>query len=128
HRHGVRIMGSFPADHVMREPEKFRAAVRVAVEAARTGRVVVIGLEPTGPSPAYGYIHYGDALVEAPGAAAVQLFTEKPDVETAARMLAAGGYAWNAGMYVVATDVLLSHLARLQPTLHDGVREIAAAW
>ncbi|PKQ25979.1 MAG: mannose-1-phosphate guanylyltransferase [Actinobacteria bacterium HGW-Actinobacteria-4] len=127
-RHGTRIMGSFPADHVMREPEQFRESVRIAVDAARTGKVVVIGIEPTGPSPAYGYIHYGDRMSDVPGASAVQAFTEKPDVDTASRMLAAGGYAWNAGMYVTATDVLLAHLERLQPTLYAGIREIAADW
>jgi mannose-1-phosphate guanylyltransferase len=127
-RHGTRIMGSFPADHVIREPDSFRVAVRTAVEAARTGKVVVVGLEPTSPSSAYGYIKYGNALAEVSGASAVQAFTEKPDVDTAERMLAAGGFAWNAGMYVVATDVLLAHLERLQPTLHAGVRDIAARW
>jgi mannose-1-phosphate guanylyltransferase len=31
-------------------------------------------------------------------------------------------------MFVVRTDVLLGHLARLQPGIEAGVREIAAAW
>lgn len=127
-RHGTRIMGSFPADHVIRDPLEFRAAVHTAVAAARTGKVVVIGIEPTGASSAFGYIQDGEPLEGVPGAFTARQFTEKPDLETAATMLAQGGFSWNAGMYVVATDVLLGHLERLQPTLFEGVTDIAAAW
>ncbi|MFW7414401.1 mannose-1-phosphate guanylyltransferase [Demequina sp. SO4-18] len=127
-REGERIMGSFAADHVIPDGEVFRATVRTAVEAARTGRVVTIGIEPTEPSTAFGYIRAGQPLADAPGAFAVEAFTEKPDAQTAAALLAEGGSSWNAGMFVVSTSVLLGHLARLHPTLEAGVREIAAAW
>ncbi|WP_061963937.1 mannose-1-phosphate guanylyltransferase [Demequina aurantiaca] len=127
-RHGDRIMGSFAADHVIGEPHEFRAAVRTAVVAARTGKVVTIGINPTEASSAFGYIAQGDELPDASGAFAVREFTEKPDPQTAATMLASGGYVWNAGMFVVSTAVLLEHLERLQPGIYAGVTEIAAAW
>src|SRR5690606_26355808 len=123
-RVGERIMGSFAADHVIPDGEQFRATVRTAIEAARTGKVVTIGIEPTGPSSAFGYIRAGAELADAPGAFTVEAFTEKPDPEEAARMLAAGGHSWNAGMFVVSTTVLLGHLARLHPTLEAGVRTL----
>ncbi len=134
HRHGPLVMGSFAADHVIRKPRAFDAAVREAAEVARTGKVVTIGIPPTGPSEAFGYIESGDALagaelrVGAGRAREVIAFTEKPDVATALLFLDTGRYYWNAGMFVVRTDVLLGHLDRLQPTIAAGVREIAAAW
>lgn len=127
-RYGDRIMGSFAADHVIGEPDVFHAAVRTAVAAARTGKVVTIGINPTEASSAFGYIAQGAELADAPGAYAVREFTEKPDAQTAAEMLASGSYVWNAGMFVVSTAVLLGHLERLQPGIYAGVREIAAAW
>lgn len=132
HRHGPLVMGSFAADHVIRKPDAFDAAVREAAEAARMGKVVTIGISPTGPSEAFGYIESGDALegdgAGAGGALHVIAFTEKPDAVTAARFLETGRYYWNGGMFVVRTDVLLGHLDRLQPTMAAGVREIASAW
>lgn len=125
-RHGVRVIGSFAADHVIGDPLAFRDAVRTAAAVADDGFVVTIGIEPTEPSTAFGYIELGTEL--APGASTVRAFTEKPDADTARAMLERGGYAWNAGMFVVRTDVLLGHLATLQPTLEQGVRRIAAAW
>ncbi|WP_062516637.1 mannose-1-phosphate guanylyltransferase [Demequina gelatinilytica] len=125
-RWGPRVMGSFAADHVIPDAEMFRATVREAARVAATGKVVVIGITPTEPSTAFGYIEMGEVLDG--DARHVVAFTEKPDAETAAGMLARGGFAWNAGMFVMRTDVLLGHLDRLQPALADGVREIAAAW
>ncbi|WP_291377757.1 mannose-1-phosphate guanylyltransferase [Demequina sp.] len=125
-RHGPIVMGSFAADQVIRKPAAFEAAVREAVAVARTGKVVTIGIEPTGPSEAFGYIEAGGALGDT--AREVAAFTEKPDAATAERFIATGRYFWNAGMFVMRTDVLLGHLESLQPGIATGVRELAAAW
>src|SRR5699024_2969413 len=87
-----------------------------------------IGIDPTGPATAFGYIHQGEPVPAVPGAHQVLGFTEKPDAETAAAYLATGAYRWNAGMFVVRTRVLLAHLDHLQPALAAGLRTIAAAW
>lgn len=128
-REGDVVLGSFAADHVI-EGAGFAEAVRQGVVAARAGFVTTIGIAATEPSTAFGYIELGASLGldEAPGARHVAGFTEKPDAATAAEYLATGRYRWNAGMFLVRADVLLGHLARLQPTLHDGLRLIAAAW
>lgn len=128
HRRGPRVIGSFAADHVVPDPQAFHAAVRTAVQAARVGYVTTIGIKATAPSTAFGYIERGGLLPEVPGAYRVRSFVEKPDEDTARGYLASGGFSWNAGMFVVRTDVLLGHLARHQPTLEAGLREIAAAW
>ena len=127
-RHGAHVFGAFSADHVIGKPEAFCAAVATAIEAAREGDVVTIGIEPRGPSTGFGYIKAGEPLAGVTGARRVEAFTEKPDAATARAFLAEGSYYWNAGMYVVRTDVLLGHLARLQPTLEEGLRAIAQEW
>lgn len=123
------VVGSFAADHVI-SGDGFSGAVTQAVEAARAGYVTTVGVRATGPSTAFGYIRSGAplGLPGAPEARHAAGFTEKPDAATAAAYLATGEYTWNAGMFVTRADVLLGHLARLHPALHDGLREIAAAW
>lgn len=129
-REGDVVIGSFAADHVIDSGPGFADAVRQGVVAARDGHVVTIGIAATGPSTALGYVRMGPSLglADAPGARAVLGFTEKPDEATAAAYLATGEYRWNAGMFLARAQVLLDHLARLQPELHAGLREIAAAW
>lgn len=124
------VVGSFAADHVIGDVEAFRDVVRQAVAVARQGWVVTIGIEPTGPATGFGYVRAGEALdVEgAPTAVRAEEFVEKPDAATAAAYLAAGGYRWNAGMFVSRADVLLGHLQREHPELAGGLDRIAAAW
>lgn len=129
-RHPDAVVGSFAADHVVRDVPAFHAAVAEAVATAREGYVVTIGIEPTFASTGFGYVREGRALgVEgAPSARLVERFVEKPDAATAAGYLAEGGYRWNAGMFVARASVLLEELATHRPGLHAGLQEIAAAW
>ncbi|MFD6137076.1 mannose-1-phosphate guanylyltransferase [Isoptericola sp. NPDC060257] len=129
-RHGDVVVGSFAADQVVSGAASFDAAVREAVAAARAGYVATIGIAASRPSVAFGYVRSGEPLgVEgAPSALHVRGFTEKPDAATAREYVASGEYRWNAGIFVARSSVLLDHLATHRPALHDGLREIAAAW
>ena len=125
HRHGRdAVVGSFAADHTVADRAAFADAVRQAARLAEQGWVVTIGIEATGPSTAFGYIHAGDPtdVPGAPDGRRVLGFTEKPDADTAA------AYRWNAGMFVVRAGVLLDHLAELRPQLAQGIEAIAAVW
>jgi len=129
-RHGDVVLGSFAADHVITGPDAFERAVREGVEAARAGFVVTVGIAASRPSTAFGYVRSGAPLgVDgAPTALHAVGFTEKPDAATARTYLATGEYRWNAGMFLVRTSVLLGHLQRLRPALHDGLVRVAQAW
>ena len=119
------VMGSFAADHVIRDPDAFGEAVEVAVAAARDGWLVTLGIEPTFPSSAFGYVHLGEGLTGHPGAYAVREFVEKPSTETAEGYLATGRYRWNAGMFVVRPNVLLDLLAEWHPDFAATLRDLA---
>lgn len=120
------VMGSFAADHVVADPDAFAAAVGLAAEVARDGWLVTLGIEPTHPSTAFGYIRMGEQLPDHPGAHAVPGFVEKPSVDVAEQYLASGTYRWNAGMFVVRPGVLLDLLAQWHPDFADQLRGIAA--
>jgi mannose-1-phosphate guanylyltransferase len=130
HREPEAIIGSFPADQVIVDTDAFEAAVTEAAAVARAGYVATLGVQPTRPATAFGYIENGEALyIEgAPSARSVKRFVEKPDSERAVRYLESGAFSWNAGMFVSRADVLLDHLARHQPLLYEGLSRIAAAW
>lgn len=119
------VMGSFAADHVITDSDAFGAAAQSAVEAARAGWLVTIGIEPTHPATGFGYISAGDALDDVPGAFAVREFVEKPSVEVATAYVDAG-YRWNAGMFVVRPGVMLDLLAEQDPDFAAALRGIAA--
>jgi len=125
-RRGAEVMASFAADHVIDDAERFHDTVRTAVAAARDGWLVTIGIVPTHPSPAFGYVRQGAELPDHPGVRLVAEFVEKPSVAVAEGYLAAGEYRWNAGMFVVRPTVLLDLLAEQDPDFAAMLRTIAA--
>jgi mannose-1-phosphate guanylyltransferase len=124
------IVGSFAADQVIADDAAFGAAVREAVAVAETGLIATIGIRPRSASTAFGYIESGEPLIipDADTARAITQFVEKPDGATAEHYVRSGSFSWNAGMFVGRTEMLLGHLARLQPHLHAGLDRIALAW
>lgn len=124
------IVGSFAADHVIRDARAFRRAVQEGVAAARAGFIATIGITPTEPAVGFGYIHCaGQISIEgAPNAVAVNSFVEKPDLATAERYLDDGDYLWNGGMFIARADVLLRQLGESDPALLAGIDELADAW
>ena len=120
------VMGSFAADHVIRHRPALEHSVTVAVEVARDGWLVTIGIEPTRPSTAFGYLRQGGELDEHAGAYLVEEFVEKPGADVARSYVDSGDYRWNAGMFVVRPTVLLDLLASWHPDLAAGLRAAAA--
>ena len=124
------VVGSFAADHVIRDHRGFRRAVDESVAVAQAGYIAAIGISPTEPAIGFGYIQCGDPLAVdgAPSALRVTRFVEKPDAETAERYLASGDHLWNGGMFISRADVLLDELGRSRPALRAGIDELADAW
>ncbi|MEO6361965.1 MAG: mannose-1-phosphate guanylyltransferase/mannose-6-phosphate isomerase [Caldimonas sp.] len=112
-----------PADHAIADTAAFTAALRRAVSAASQGGIVVLGIRPDRPDTGYGYIR------TRPGSGqdvdSVEAFVEKPDLATAERYLAEGGYWWNGGMFVLRVSVWLDALERFRPDIAAACR---AAW
>ena len=125
------VMGSFAADHDVRDRPAFARAVRAAVDAAAAGWLVTVGLTPTRPETGYGYIERtDDPVLDAPTGRVFRAarFVEKPDRARAEAFVTSGRYLWNASMFVWGVRTFLDELDRLQPALASGIARIADAW
>ncbi|MDO8902476.1 MAG: AGE family epimerase/isomerase [Phenylobacterium sp.] len=111
------------ADHHVPDADAFRAAVLTAVEGARQGLIVTLGVRPDAPSSAYGYISPGEA---AGPVWTVKAFVEKPDIETARDYITAG-YLWNSGNFVVSAALLLAELDAFEPAISAAARAAVAS-
>jgi mannose-1-phosphate guanylyltransferase len=123
------VLAVLSADHRIEREETLRAALTLGARVARGGQLVALGMQPSEPHPGYGYVRAGAPLAEEGELRAYQIdaFVEKPGRERAAEMLAAGGWLWNAGMFVWRADVILEELAAHQPGLCAALQSIAPA-
>lgn len=121
------VMGSFAADHLVRDGDRFVEVLRHAVAAAREGWLMTVGITPTHPETGYGYLRCGEPVGDGP-ARLVEEFTEKPEAAVARSYVDSGRYLWNASMFVWRVDVFLRELARQKPELAAGLDRIARAW
>ncbi|PWE29942.1 mannose-1-phosphate guanylyltransferase/mannose-6-phosphate isomerase [Maritimibacter sp. 55A14] len=116
-----RLILATPSDHYITDDAGFRETVARGVEAAQAGRLVTFGITPDRPETGYGYLELGDAV---PGQAPPPLrrFVEKPDLARAGEMLAAGGYLWNAGIFLYTAGALIAAFETHAPELLAQVR------
>ena len=120
------VLWMMPSDHAIADSPALLDALRKAAAAARTGKIVTFGMQPASAETGYGYIEVGAELRDAPGVHAVARFLEKPDAETAARLVAGGRHLWNSGMFVFTARTLLREMATHAPEVLPPVRDAVA--
>ncbi len=118
----------FPADHHIADPSEFgRTLARAARVAVRGEHLLLVGIPPTRPDTAYGYLRVGARAAD--GTRRVLRFEEKPTLPRARRYAADGRHLWNAGMLVAAPERLLAetraHAPRVWRALGGVLEEIA---
>ncbi|MFK7886951.1 MAG: mannose-1-phosphate guanylyltransferase/mannose-6-phosphate isomerase [Gammaproteobacteria bacterium] len=112
-----------PADHVVRDPAAFRAAIEQGQKATADGKLVTFGVVPDSPETGYGYIRMGEEQGSGSGAYAVQEFVEKPDGPTAQSYIDDGRYLWNSGMFMFRVQAWLDELEKHAPEMVACCRE-----
>jgi mannose-1-phosphate guanylyltransferase/mannose-1-phosphate guanylyltransferase/mannose-6-phosphate isomerase len=113
-----------PSDHVIGDLPAFHAAIDRAMPLVAQGWLITFGITPDAPETGYGYIRFGEGL--AAGVNKVASFVEKPDAARAAAMLAEGGYAWNAGIFLFRAGTFLEALAEFQPAMLAAAKDAIA--
>ena len=93
-----------PSDHRMPDGAAFRAAVEKGMGALEKGKMVLFGIQPDRPETGYGYLE-----LDTNGGDTVPLkrFVEKPDIETAEKMIEQGNFLWNAGIFLFRVKDIL---------------------
>lgn len=110
---------STPADHVIdARPDHWIATISTMLEAALSGDIVCLGIPPTHPDTAYGYMLAPDAH----GPRRLVAFTEKPDRATAEAYLQDGRYLWNSAIMAWSAGSFLKHTATHLPDVLSGVQ------
>jgi mannose-1-phosphate guanylyltransferase len=115
-----------PADAMIHDGPAFRAALRVAVEAALgTGAILTLGIPPRFAATGYGYLEVSESGAEG-GVRPLKRFVEKPDLTEAESYVASGRHFWNAGIFVWKASTFTEECRRQVPALAEFIDSFAS--
>lgn len=118
------------SDHVIEDEQEFVHVMNGAIEVAEERRyLITVGIRPTRPDTAFGYIKIGEQLTNVNRGFTVfkvDSFTEKPNTATAQAFLSTGKYFWNANMYVWAVDTLQVAFQKYMPEMYQLTQGLAS--
>lgn len=124
------VMAVLGSDYYISNEPLYRELLLAAGQAAQSGHLVTLGIQPGFASTGFGYIQRG-----APAGPfgshifyEVMRFKEKPDQSTAEKMLADGEHYWNSGMFFWRVDRIMAEIKRQMTDLAAGLAQIAQAW
>ena len=117
------------ADHIIGNLAVFRDTLTRGLDLCRENDVLItIGISPSEPSSAYGYIEAGELWKRSGDIEffRAKRFVEKPDKSTAQAYLETGRYAWNSGMFIWSVQSIQKAFADFRPVLAEKVESWSA--
>ncbi|HPS40635.1 MAG TPA: sugar phosphate nucleotidyltransferase [Candidatus Woesebacteria bacterium] len=116
------------SDHIVEDTTEFVKVMEAAVEtAAQNPYLVTVGITPSYPTSAFGYIKVGKDIKKIRRDLMlfkVDSFTEKPNLATAIAFISTGAYFWNANMYVWSAKELKAAFAKYMPDMLEVCKKL----
>lgn len=104
------VMCVFPCDHDIPNDETnmrlYNKALSLAITAAQNQKLVTIGIKPSFPATAYGYISYQGQIKD--DLYNVIKFKEKPEIDEAENFIKSGRI-WNSGIFIWKISQILEY-------------------
>jgi len=121
-----------PSDHFIKNNAGFLKTIVKSLKISLRGRVCLIGIKPTKPSSAYGYIETGEKIRQA--GLEVKSFYEKPSINKAVGLWRKKNVFWNSGIFCFRSDRILAEVKKHSPDIHrqlmriKGINSLALPW
>jgi len=114
------------SDNHIKKTQNFLKSLKLAEKVAQESVGVIIGVKPTFPSIAYGYIQMLDEIEKYGKMKVFKInkFIEKPDAATAEELTASWEYLWNSGISVWKAKKFLSLFKKYLPKHFKALNEV----
>ena len=110
------------SDHYIPDRSAFIERVVAAKTSAESGSIVTFGIKPVRAETGYGYIETGQKLSDS-DSFSVAGFHEKPDKNSAEKMIEQGGYFWNSGIFLMKCEIVLKLAKQHVPNMLRSVTQ-----
>lgn len=107
-----------PSDHIVNGDDIYRDQIVQGLELIENkDEIITLGIKPTKPLSAYGYIQVDGRVESKNGVFEVKTFTEKPPEEMAKAFIETGEFFWNSGVFIWNSGLIIDLFKRFQPEI-----------
>ena len=105
------------SDHEIKNIEKFLTVIEMGLEFTEKNKLVTFGVVPKTPEVGYGYIKAKKPFGENIEGLHIESFIEKPDKETAKKLIQDSRYTWNSGMFMFKAKDIINEINKFSPEI-----------
>ena len=108
------------SDHIISDEEKFIKVIAAGLKYTEKERLVTFGIIPKSPETKYGYIKSEEPLLEDQfKGSKISSFIEKPDLNTARKIIKDKRYSWNSGIFLFKANLILDEIKKFIPEVFN---------
>ena len=112
------------SDHDIQNIENFVKSVELGMNFCNKDKLVTFGVIPNTPETGYGYIEAENPLdKENIKGEKIKKFLEKPDLITAKKLIKDNHFAWNSGIFLFNSKVILDEINKYNPIITKLCKE-----
>ena len=105
------------SDHQIKNVEKFINIIALGLSHTKSNKLVTFGVVPKSPEIGYGYIKAATPIKEEIDGFDIECFIEKPDLETAKKLIKDSRFTWNSGMFMFKANEIINEIAKFSPEI-----------
>ncbi|MBN2226239.1 MAG: mannose-1-phosphate guanylyltransferase [candidate division Zixibacteria bacterium] len=122
------VMAVLSADHIIKPAERLHDLIKVGADiAAADDKLITIGIDPTRPDTAYGYIKLSQLYKSVNNIQVFEVdsFTEKPKPAVAQEYYYGRKHLWNSGMFIWSVETIINAINQCQVDIGRALDEYA---
>ena len=105
------------SDHEIKRNKQFLNVIDKGMRFAEMKKLVTFGVIPTSPETGYGYIKSTKPFGENIDGFDIESFIEKPDKETAQKLIKDNRFTWNSGMFMFKAQEIIKEINIFSPEI-----------
>ncbi|MDC3047472.1 mannose-1-phosphate guanylyltransferase/mannose-6-phosphate isomerase [Prochlorococcus sp. AH-736-A21] len=118
------ILFILSSDHLIKDESQFKKVFEVGKAYAAQDKIVTFGIVPDSPETGYGYIKAKQKLNNSdPKGSEIDMFIEKPNIETAKKFIKDKRFTWNSGMFIFKAKVIIDEIERKFPEIISSCKK-----
>ena len=109
------------SDHEIKNNKKFLEVIKGGIEYALNDKLVTFGIVPSYPETGYGYIKSNKPFnLSSIEGNKIEYFLEKPDLESAKKLIEDKRFTWNSGMFMFKAKTIINEIKKYSPSIIEN--------